>query len=115
MFSNIDGKLKGLAIALCTLGIVVSIAYGYFVGQLDVGLEIIYAAVGSFITWVISALVYGLGELIAKTGTTNRQLDEIKNLLTPPPTADPNRNWQPNTDDFLVPTKYDKNDPFFRN
>lgn len=109
MFSEIDDKIKGLAIGLFVLGCISSIVYGYFAAELDVALGIIYGALGLFFSWLVSSIVYGFGELIAKAGTMKKQLEEIKELLTPPPAPiDPNRNWQPNTDDFLLPTGYGK-------
>ena len=74
MFNDIGKKLKGLALTMCILGIIASIAVG--VVLIIIGIEeesiiwlfgIILIIFGSIASWISSWLLYGFGELIDKT------------------------------------------------
>lgn len=76
MFSNIGGKIKGLAKFVCGAGIIASVLGGILIGV--IGGEFIYpssaavftaffvAILGSIFSWLGSFLLYGFGELIDK-------------------------------------------------
>ena len=76
MFSNIGGKIKGLAAAICVIGIGISIICGVLmiiagvtignsVAMIGAGFAILI--VGSLLSWVRSSFAYGFGELIENT------------------------------------------------
>ena len=68
MFDNIGGKIKFLAIIICILGIIASIAYGCSIiilrgtSSLLLGLVIIIG--GSILSWISVFMTYGFGQLI---------------------------------------------------
>ena len=65
MFKNIGGKIKTLAIAITSAGILVSIFLGFVLSDKDnLKLGILIAIVGSLISWISSFLLYGFGQLI---------------------------------------------------
>lgn len=78
MFSNIGGKIKGLAKFICWLGIILSViigiililgarsgngAYGYPDGGAVVA-GIFVIVLGSIMSWIGSFVLYGFGELV---------------------------------------------------
>jgi hypothetical protein len=65
MFDNIGGKIKSLASLIAILGIISSIASGFFLfidGRFLVG--ILTAVLGSLASWIGSFMQYGFGQLI---------------------------------------------------
>lgn len=69
MFSNIGGKIKRLAIAICAVGIGVSVLCGMIIiasgAMLGMGFAILIG--GSLLSWIGSFFAYGFGELIENT------------------------------------------------
>ena len=66
MYKNIGKKIKGLAQAICILGILASILYAFaFKGYKDASFIMMF--VGPLLSWISSWLLYGFGELIDKT------------------------------------------------
>ena len=70
MFSNISGKIKTLAQALCWIGIVGSVISGLAMmgsgGDLAL-LGFVVIVIGSLLSWVSSFTLYGFGQLIENT------------------------------------------------
>ena len=76
MFSNIGGKIKGLATAISVIGIGVSVICGIIMiiaggatgdtGAM-IGMGFAILIVGSLLSWVGSFFAYGFGELIENT------------------------------------------------
>ena len=67
MFENIGGKIKGLASAICGIGMIISclIGLGMIISDDDMILYgIIIAVIGCFFSWIGSFLLYGYGQLI---------------------------------------------------
>ena len=87
MYSNIGGKIKGVAVAGCILGIIASLIVGillisqssYYTQTAPMGLLVII--VGSLASWLGSFCLYGFGELIEKTGENNEALVKIEKEL----------------------------------
>lgn len=75
MFNNIGDKIENLAIALCVLGMVASISAGLLLVGGETG--IIYAILGSIISWVANMALYGFGHLIEKTDETYDKINEF--------------------------------------
>lgn len=76
MFSNIGGKIKGLATAISAIGIGLSVICGIImiiVGGVNgnsgsmIGTGFAILIVGSLVSWVGSFFTYGFGELIENT------------------------------------------------
>jgi len=69
MFSNIGGKIKRLATAICAVGIGVSVLCGMIIiasgAMLGMGFAILIG--GSLLSWIGSFFAYGFGELIENT------------------------------------------------
>ena len=69
MFSNIGGKIKRLATAICVVGIGVSVLCGMIIiasgAMLGMGFAILIG--GSLLLWIGSFFAYGFGELIEDT------------------------------------------------
>lgn len=72
MFDNIGGKIKGLAVLVCSFGIIASVLYGiillsdaYYDIEKIIGCLFIF--VGPLLAWLSSCGIYGFGELIEKT------------------------------------------------
>lgn len=71
MFENIGGKIKGLAVLVCSLGMIASVLYGIvLISDAYYDMEIIsgclFIFVGPLIAWLSSCGIYGFGELIEK-------------------------------------------------
>lgn len=65
MFNNIGGKIKGVAVVVCWIGIVASVIMGiWFIaeGDEEVGIPILLA--GPLFSWLGSLGFYGFGQLI---------------------------------------------------
>lgn len=90
MFSNIGGKIQGLAKFTAWLGIIISIILGLlflaFGSDTEVGgyasfIGILIIILGSLSSWISSWVLYGFGELIVRTtevSTFNRELVALK-------------------------------------
>ena len=69
MFANIGNKIKAVAVAVCWIGIIISLLAGVI--MLGSGEDLILpglltAALGALGSWVSSLFLYGFGELIVK-------------------------------------------------
>lgn len=75
MFSNIGGKIRTLAKAICWLGIITAVIAG--IVQLAAGatltglLTMIFGAIGS---WLGSFILYGFGELVARVVSIDNKI-----------------------------------------
>ena len=76
MFKNIGGKIKGLAEAICYVGIAISVIAGIVMigfgsssynGDTMIGVGFAVMLVGSLVSWIGSLFAYGFGELIENT------------------------------------------------
>lgn len=91
MFSNIGGKIKMLAKALCIIGIIYSVVCGanmliaavgattvsyYSFGVAGVA-GVLVIVLGSLASWLASLGLYGFGHLITTTEDSNRLLSII--------------------------------------
>ena len=69
MYSNIGGKIKGLAVAFAILGTLISVVYGIMI-MFDRYTAPIYGLLllflGPVVSWVASWLLYGFGEITDK-------------------------------------------------
>ncbi len=88
MYKNIGGKIKGLAVFFCVIGILTSIVIGvlamvgasefsYFddsVAVMGVFGGLLTIIVGSLISWVSSFLLYGFGQLVQNSDRIYREL-----------------------------------------
>ena len=100
MFKNIGKKIKGLAVVLCILGILIAVVIGLLfiviaVGLLGnqlfptlskgvkIGLGIISIVVGFLGSWIGSFVLYGLGQLIDNTDklVAQKQQEEYQQAL----------------------------------
>lgn len=92
MFSNIGGKIKGLAMFFCWVGIITCVIIGIimFVQAGDAyraektiliitGLAIIL--IGSLLSWIGSFLLYGFGELVENSSSINQRLSELSTIV----------------------------------
>lgn len=95
MFSNIGGKIKGLAQVLCWIGIIGSIIYGivlisassrmrYSDNTVVAGVVVMIG--GSVFSWVFSFFTYGFGELIERVQRIDNKLNGEPAYI-PRPTA----------------------------
>lgn len=76
MFDNIGGKIKGLAMMFCWIGILSCIFIGIAIILIDedlAALGLIVALAGSFFSWSGSFLLYGFGQLIENSDIIARQ------------------------------------------
>ena len=68
MFTNIGGKIKGLAKVVCWIGIILSFIMGVIMmatqGELGVATGLITMIIGALASWVGSFVLYGFGELV---------------------------------------------------
>ena len=77
MFTNIGGKIKGLAKVICYVGIAISVVAGvsmiglgsssYYNGDTMAVMGCVVMIVGSLVSWIGSFFAYGFGELIENT------------------------------------------------
>ena len=70
MFTNIGGKIKGLAKAVCYIGIIVSVICGFGMicsNNSDTVVGVVVLLGGSLVSWLGSLVSYGFGELIENT------------------------------------------------
>lgn len=89
MFDNIGGKLKGLAVIICVIGICCTAMLG--IVQISIAAEaeeeemilngFITIIVGSLASWIGSFFIYGFGELVETNTQTSGELIQIKNTL----------------------------------
>ena len=78
MFSNIGGKIKGLAKWSCWMGIIASLIVGIIANKLHFGVRLTLIVVGSLISWLSSLALYGFGELIDEVKKNNRLLEQLR-------------------------------------
>jgi len=82
LYTNIGGKIKGLAKVICWIGIVASVIAGIAMmvsmsqlnGGLGVLLGLVYMVVGALVSWISSLALYGFGELIENTAVIARNV-----------------------------------------
>ena len=86
MFKNIGGKIKGLAMAGCWIGIIISFVYGLCImfesyqpynGNISTALLVYGLAImviGSFASWLGSLCTYGFGELVESASVIKEKL-----------------------------------------
>jgi len=83
MFSNIGGKIKGLAKLFCWIGIVACVIVGGIMcGDEDtIAIGVTYILAGSVLSWIGSFVLYGFGELIATTMHISYLIDKNSSQL----------------------------------
>ena len=67
MFNDIGGKIKGLAVLLTWLGIILSVVIGALIASASDDLIVagfIVIVVGILLSWIGSFCIYGFGQLI---------------------------------------------------
>lgn len=85
MFDNIYRKIRVIGIALFLVGTIVSFFAGCSIMALDktigswtfIGFGIMIG--GGMLSYAIACLIYGFGDLIAKTIKTNKLLESLAN------------------------------------
>ena len=85
MFNNIGGKIKGLAVFICWMGIVISFIWAAYLmfsgvrfGNLNIILQGVFVMiVGCILSWIGSFLLYGFGELIDRATSIDECLQNI--------------------------------------
>lgn len=85
MFNNIGKKIKGFAVFVAIVGMIIPILGG--LGFIIAGaasnnialplLGILIAVVGSIMSWMSTWLLYGYGEIVDKTSSIDKKLDGI--------------------------------------
>ena len=82
MFSNIESKIKVMAMVSCGIGMFLSLYFAIKIWSLPknyfydfTGLGFIVLIVGCFLSWVISLFEYGFGQLIEYTKNINEKLN----------------------------------------
>lgn len=98
MYTNVGGKIKGLAKAIAWIGTILSIIYGVSVigltgtlsynagptaGFLTGGgvlMGILIIVVGSILSRLISLVLYGFGELVDNSGQMRQELQRLSDL-----------------------------------
>ena len=99
MFDDVGKKIKIVASVICWIGIIISCMLGilliYTDGQLHINNYTFYTytrteliiegfvlmAVGSIISWIVSIMIYGFGELVDNSKLLRVQLDKTKEKL----------------------------------
>ena len=66
MYSNIGGKIKGLAKVLFWLEAIASVIVGLVLVEDTEGLSLLLAIAGVLVAWVSAWFLYGFGEIIDK-------------------------------------------------
>ncbi len=77
MFSNIGGKIKGLALAVTVLGIVGSSLAGIGSMAINPVVGIITIVIGAVASWLGSLVLYGMGQLIENSDEIVEYLEAI--------------------------------------
>ena len=102
MLDNSGEKIKSVASGICALGITLSIIAGIVFVAKSISLynnsyafsasvfyvafgAILTAAIGSFVSWVVSLLMTGFGDLICSQQQTERATQEILKRLNSTP------------------------------
>lgn len=83
MFDEIGNKIKTVAVALCVLGMIVSVIWGIvlFFSSFLSGLLVI--SVGILCAWAGSFTLYGFGELIEETQRNRAVNEQLLAVLNP--------------------------------
>ena len=79
MYSNVGRKMKGLATALCWIGVIASVISGIVMisaikssfskyGDSFVIVGLIYTAIGCLASWLAYLFLYAIGELVDSSG-----------------------------------------------
>ena len=78
LFGSIGKKIKLIALALCTIGIVMSIfvAINLFSNN-NGGLGVVVIIFGSIGSWLSSSFIYGFGKLIENSNNIYKELKKI--------------------------------------
>lgn len=90
MFNNIGGKIKGLAVTICIIGIVASVLSGIgviagtsvfdFDEELTAGgvlAGVFVMAIGSLLSWIGSFMLYGFGQLVQNSDRISASLNRL--------------------------------------
>lgn len=90
MFDNIGEKIKGLATAICWIGIIASVLVGfciiilggvYFYAGLHVFIGLVVLVIGPLLSWVCSFFMYGFGQLIENSDAlVNLNKSQLKKM-----------------------------------
>lgn len=75
MYENIGGKIKGLAKAVFVIETIITVIAGFILIAMDEDLSLLgffLLIVGPLISWLLSLLLYGFGELIDKASEIER-------------------------------------------
>ena len=81
MFRHIGQKVRGLAVALCVIGIIGSVAAGvalYLTKLADLGPCIAIAAGGALLSWISAWVMYCIGD-------THVKIERLEDKLIPRP------------------------------
>ena len=78
MFSNIGGKIKGLAKAVFWIGLIFSVLLGLAGGVPGV---LVIGIIGGILSWLATFLFYGLGQLIENTDKIVHNQNQIIEML----------------------------------
>lgn len=95
MYNNIGGKIKGLAVFFCILGILGSLTVGILAivagSELDFLFEdggiygavggVLIIIVGSLISWISSFLLYGFGQLVQNSDRISTALNKQNRFI----------------------------------
>ena len=71
MFKNIDNKIKGLAVAICSMGTLAAVICALEFHNITI------AVLGFLGSWVSTFVLYGFGELISCTMDLSGRLDDL--------------------------------------
>ena len=97
MFINVGGKIKGISVVICWLGIIASIIIGSMTFNNGITINetyhngagaafmiqgIVIINAGSLISWIGSLLVYGFGDMIENTSNIWKELRYIESDLS---------------------------------
>lgn len=75
MFKDIDNKIKGLAVAICSMGTIAAVICALEFHNITI------AVLGFLGSWVSTFVLYGFGELISCTMDLNgRMIDLIEKI-----------------------------------
>lgn len=98
MFEDIDVKLKVVAYVQCILGIIGSVILGIIIMAADlIGIGLLVMAYGSFMSWLSSLGIYGLGEAVDRATVAAQKTQHILQRLDNPTTANTQHSSAPNS------------------
>lgn len=76
MFDNIGGKIKGLALVICLIGIIASVIFG-IVSSDKMIIVVATIIIGSAASWVGSFVLYGFGELVENSAIIAESINAL--------------------------------------